>query len=66
MGSRFARVEFCAAIANMFRDHKVELASGNTEEAIRNAAKKLSTGVGFGMRLKMNEPLKLKFLKREK
>ena len=65
MGSRFAKVEFCAAIANIFRHYRVELANGNTQEAMRDAAEKLSIGVGFGMGLKMGEPVELKFLKRD-
>lgn len=65
MGSRFAKVEFCAAMANIFRHYSVELANGYSEQSLKDAAEKLSTDVGFGMGLKMNKPVALKFVKRE-
>ncbi|KAF2661057.1 cytochrome P450 [Lophiostoma macrostomum CBS 122681] len=64
MGSRFARVEFCAAIANIFREYNVELANENTESALAEAAESLSTGIVFEMGIKPGRPVPLRFVRR--
>lgn len=64
MGSRFARIEFCAAIATICRSHSVELKLGTSEAALKLGAAQLSSGVGFEMGLKMKEPMALRFVPR--
>lgn len=64
MGSRFAKIEFCAAIAVICKNYTVELEGGTGEAALRNGEAMLSSGVGFEMGLKLKEPLALRFLKR--
>lgn len=64
MGSRFARIEFCAALATICKDYTVELEEGTGEAALRKGEAQLSSGVGFEMGLKFKEPMALKFVKR--
>jgi cytochrome P450 len=64
MGSRFARIEFCAAIATICRSYTVELEHGTGQDALRKAEAQLSSGVGFQMGLKLKEPIALKFVRR--
>ncbi|KAF2183918.1 cytochrome P450 [Zopfia rhizophila CBS 207.26] len=66
MGSRFARVEFCAGIARVFQEYSVELAGGKSDEDFRKAREMLSSGMGFEMGLKMKEAVPLRFVKRVK
>jgi cytochrome P450 len=64
MGSRFARVEFCAALATICHDYEVQLIEGTGENALRNGANRVSEGVGFEMGMKMKEAMGLRFVKR--
>ncbi|KAF2704108.1 cytochrome P450 [Pleomassaria siparia CBS 279.74] len=64
MGSRFARIEFCAAIATICKNYTVELEDGTGQAALAKAEAQLSSGVGFEMGLKLKEPVALKFVRR--
>ncbi|KAF2462884.1 cytochrome P450 [Lindgomyces ingoldianus] len=64
MGSRFASIEFCAAIARIFSQYRVEFEGGTSPEALRKAEQQLSSGVGFELGLKLKDPLVVRFVKR--
>ncbi|KAF1948751.1 cytochrome P450 [Byssothecium circinans] len=64
MGSRFARIEFCAAVATICKDYTVELEDGTGPAALAKAEAQLSSGVSFEMGLKLKEPVALKFVRR--
>ena len=76
LGQRFARVELCATLARMLRDHSAELAVDSTEaddhetrkrkwEAARAQAEyELSGGVIYNMTLRLSGDIPIKFVKR--
>lgn len=64
LGSRFARVEFCAALVTICAGFTVQLVEGTDPEALKHGARKLSEGVGFEMGLKLKDPIALRFVKR--
>jgi cytochrome P450 len=64
MGSPFAKIEFCAALATVCQNYTVELEGGTTVGALKKGEAQLSAGVGFDMGLKLKEPLSLKFVSR--
>lgn len=63
MGSRFAKVEFCAVVARIMREFSVELADKG-DEGIEEARKRMSEGMGIEMGLKMKRAVPLRFVKR--
>jgi hypothetical protein len=66
LGSRFARVEFCAASSTILRVCNVELEEGNGKGAVEKAKAQLTSGAGFEVELKMKALVKLIFVKRSK
>lgn len=64
MGSRFARVEFCPALASIYHRYTVKLKEEIGEAAPRKGAAQLSSGVGFEIGLKLKDPMALRFLNR--
>jgi hypothetical protein len=57
MGVRFAKVEFCAAIAALLKGYWVELGDGDGEKGVKKAEEQLQRGLGLEMGLKLREPL---------
>ncbi|KAF2109771.1 cytochrome P450 [Lophiotrema nucula] len=64
MGSRFARVEFCAAIATICKNYTVMPDGGVGQAALRKAEEQVFSGVGFELGLKLKTPILLRFVSR--
>jgi hypothetical protein len=64
MGSRFAWVEFCAAIATIFKHYSMELGGGYDETTLGKTESQVSDGVIFETGLKLKEPMALRFVEK--
>ncbi|PHH92137.1 hypothetical protein CDD83_8810 [Cordyceps sp. RAO-2017] len=74
LGRRFALVEVCAVVSTLFKTHSVALISGPGDgsdvreawlEARRRAALALSEGTEFGMSLRIERNVPIKFIPRD-
>ncbi|PVI08601.1 cytochrome P450 [Periconia macrospinosa] len=64
LGTRFAKVEFCAAVATICAEFEVQLIGGTDTEAIKAGARRISQEVKFEMGLKPSDAIGLRFVKR--
>lgn len=62
IGTKFAKVEFCVAVARILKEYSVELEGGVGKE--EEAARRMSEGVWVEMALKVKDVVPLRFVKR--
>jgi len=63
MGSRLARVGFCAALAFIVRNYIVQLEGGTDTGTLKAGEEQLSADVGFELGLELREPLAMRFVR---